>query len=63
MKGTAVNIKFAEQSRVARYGIALTVALHAVWRGLVRFFAPGDFDRRAGCAAGADRFFDAAQGE
>ena len=35
MKGVTVDIKFAEESRVARYGIALGVLLYAVWRGLV----------------------------
>ena len=33
-----MDIKFAHQSRVARYGIALGVLLYAVWRGLVWFF-------------------------
>ena len=32
-----MNIKFAEQNRVAQYGIALGVLLYAVWRGLVWF--------------------------
>ena len=41
-----MNIKFAEESRVARYGIALGVLLYAVWRGLMRLSAPRDFDPR-----------------
>jgi len=41
-----MNIKYAEQSRVASYGVALGLLLYAVWRGLVRFFVPKDFDRR-----------------
>jgi hypothetical protein len=39
-----MNLKFVEQSRTARYGIALGVLLYALWRGIVRFFAPGNFD-------------------
>jgi len=46
MKGSIVNIKFAEQSRVAGYGIALGVLPYAVWRGLVRFFVPENFGPR-----------------
>jgi len=38
-----MNIKFAEQSRVAGYGIALGTLLYAVWRGLVRDFRAGIF--------------------
>lgn len=34
-----MNIKFAQQSRVAQYGIALGVLVHAAWRGLVRLSA------------------------
>ena len=41
-----MNIKSAEQDRVARYGIALGVLLYALWRGVVWFFAPKDFDER-----------------
>ncbi len=41
-----MNIKFAEQSRPARYGIALGVLLYVLWRGIVRFLAPGNFDPR-----------------
>jgi hypothetical protein len=41
-----MDIKFAGQSRVARYGIALGLLLYAVWRGLVRAFVPRDFDPR-----------------
>jgi hypothetical protein len=46
MKGRTMDIKFAHQSRVARYGIALGVLLYAVWRGLVWFFVPKNFDPR-----------------
>ena len=41
-----MDIKFAEHGRAARYGIAVGVVLHAVWRGLVWFFVPKDFDPR-----------------
>jgi hypothetical protein len=41
MKGTIMNIKFAEKSRVPRYRVALGALLYAVWRGLVRVFVPG----------------------
>jgi len=41
-----MDIKFAHQSRVARYGIALGALLYAVWRGLAWFFVPKDFDPR-----------------
>jgi hypothetical protein len=41
-----MNIKLAQQSRPARYGIALGVLLYVLWRGIVRFFAPGNFDPR-----------------
>ena len=41
-----MNIKLAQHSRVARYGVALGVLLWAVWRGLVWFFVPTDFDPR-----------------
>jgi hypothetical protein len=41
-----MDIKFAHQSRVAQYGIALGVLLYAVWRGLVWFFVPKNFDPR-----------------
>ena len=41
-----MDIKFAHQSRVAEYGIALGVLLYAVWRGLAWFFVPKDFDPR-----------------
>jgi len=52
MKGTIMDIKFAEQSRVARYGVALGTLLYAVWCGLVRVFVPGisTHDGRAGGA-------------
>jgi len=53
MKGSAMNIKFADQSRTARYGIALGILLYAVWRGLVRVFVSRDFDPRR--LRGADR--------
>jgi hypothetical protein len=46
MKGTIVDIKFAEHSRVATYGIALGDLLYCAWSGLVRFLAPRDFDVR-----------------
>jgi hypothetical protein len=46
MKGRTMNIKFAEEGRTARYGIALGVLLYAAWRGLVRVFRPRDFDPR-----------------
>ena len=39
-----MNIKFAEHSRVASYRIALGVLLYTVWRGVVRFFSPTDFN-------------------
>src|SRR5882762_11915942 len=42
MKGRTMNIKFAEHSRVATYGAALGLVLHAAWRGLVWFVVPGD---------------------
>jgi hypothetical protein len=47
-----MDIKFAEQSRVARYGVALGTLLYAVWCGLVRVFVPGisTHDGRAGGA-------------
>ncbi len=41
-----MDIKFAGQSRVARYGIALGLVLYVVWRGLARAFVPRDFDPR-----------------
>jgi hypothetical protein len=41
-----MDIKFASEGRVAQYGIALGVLLYAVWRGLVWFFVPEDFDPR-----------------
>ena len=41
-----MNIKLAQQSRTARYGIALGALLYAVWRGIVAFFAPRNFDAR-----------------
>ena len=41
-----MNIKLAQQSRTARYGIALGALLYAVWRGIVGFFAPRNFDPR-----------------
>jgi hypothetical protein len=53
MKGSTMNIKFADQSRTARYGIALGILLYAVWRGLVRVFVSRDFDPRR--LRGADR--------
>ena len=46
MKGRNMDIKFAREGRVAQYGIALGVLLYAVWRGLVWFFVPKDFDPR-----------------
>jgi len=46
MKGRAMNIKVVEQSRSARYGIALGILLYALWRGIARFLAPGNFDPR-----------------
>src|SRR5256885_473199 len=46
MKGMAMNLKFAEHSKVARWGVALGVLLYAVWRGLVWFFIPGQIDPR-----------------
>jgi hypothetical protein len=45
MKGTDMNIKLVESGRVARCGIALGALLFAIWRGLVWFVVPGDFDR------------------
>ena len=41
-----MNRKIDEQDRVARYGIALGLALHAAWRGLVGIFVPRNFDPR-----------------
>ncbi len=41
-----MDIKFAGQSRVARYGVALGLLLYAVWCGLARAFGPRDFDPR-----------------
>ncbi len=41
-----MNIKIAEHSRVATYGVAVGLVLHAAWRGLVWFVVPGDFDPR-----------------
>ncbi len=41
-----MNIKLAQQSRTARYGIALGALLYAVWRGVVALFAPRNFDAR-----------------
>jgi hypothetical protein len=41
-----MDINFVEQSRPARYGIALGVLLYALWRGIARFLAPGNFDPR-----------------
>jgi len=35
-------IKLAQRKRVAEYGIALGILLHAAWRGLARLLAPGD---------------------
>jgi hypothetical protein len=51
MKGRIMNIKTAEQDRVARYGIALGGLLYTMWRGLVRVFVPGEFEshRVRGC--------------
>src|SRR6267378_8455118 len=46
MKGRTMNIKLAEHSRAARCGVALGLLLYAVWRGLVWFFVPTDFDPR-----------------
>jgi hypothetical protein len=46
MKGRSMDIKFAGQSRVARYGIALGLMLYAAWRGLVRIFVPRVFELR-----------------
>jgi len=45
MKGTIMNRKCAEPSRVASYGVALGLLLYAVWQGLVRSFAPKGLDR------------------
>jgi hypothetical protein len=45
MKGTDMDIKPAQGSRIAEYGIALGTVIYAVWRGLVWFVVPGDFDR------------------
>ncbi len=41
-----MNIKLVEQGRTARYGITLGVLLYALWREIVRFFAPGNFEAR-----------------
>jgi len=41
-----MEIKFVEQGRVARYGVALGALLYTVWRGIVRVFAPGEFESR-----------------
>jgi hypothetical protein len=41
-----MNFKIDEQDRVARYGIALGVLLHAAWRGLVRILVSEDFNPR-----------------
>ncbi|HZF18508.1 MAG TPA: hypothetical protein VE008_02245 [Burkholderiales bacterium] len=41
-----MNIKLAQQSRTATYGIALGALVYAVWRGIVEFFAPRNFDAR-----------------
>jgi hypothetical protein len=46
MKGRAMNIKLVQQSRPARYGIALGILLYALWRGIIGFFAVGNFDSR-----------------
>ncbi len=40
-----MKLKIAANDRPARYGIALGLALHAVWRGLVGVFVPGDLPR------------------
>jgi hypothetical protein len=41
-----MNIKLAQQSRPARYGIALGALLYALWRGIVGFLAPRNFHAR-----------------
>ena len=41
-----MNIKLAEQSRPARYGIALGVLVYALWCGIARLFVPANFDSR-----------------
>jgi hypothetical protein len=45
MKGRAVNIKF-EQDRIEKYGFALGLGLHAVWRGLVWLLVPSRLPSR-----------------
>ena len=41
-----MNIKLAQQSRPARYGTALGALVYVLWRGIVRFLVPENFDPR-----------------
>ena len=41
-----MNSKIDQQDRVARYGIALGLLLHAAWRGLVGILVSEDFNPR-----------------
>jgi hypothetical protein len=50
-----MNFKIDEQDRVARYGVALGLLLHATWRGLVGIFVSEDFDPRRLHGSRADR--------
>ena len=41
-----MDIKPAQGSRIAEYGVAPGRLLSAAWRGVVWFLVPEDFDRR-----------------